>query len=189
MCILTPGAAKKSLRAVMRGVRSRLDPGLGVPLGEYILREVPMRPEEAVAGYWPLNGEIDIRPLLHALHARGHPVLLPVTPPRGQPLSFRRWQPGDALQTDRYGTSLPPGEPGAPDWLLVPLLAWDGQGRRLGYGGGYYDRSLAGLPRCRTIGCAYAAQRVAEVPVGPHDAPLDAVATEEGVTLFRPGAW
>lgn len=78
----------------------------------------------------------------------------------------------------------PVGEPGVPDMLLVPLLAWDGQGRRLGYGGGYYDRTLAALPGCRTIGCAYAAQQVAEVPAGPHDRPLDAVATEEGLTSF-----
>ena len=131
-----------------------------------------------------MGTEIDVRPLLNALHARGHPVLLPFTPPCGQPLSFRRWQPGDALRPGRFGTLTSIGEIGTPDVLLVPLLAWDGRGHRLGYGGGYYDRTLALLPGRCAIGCAYDVQRVPELPVGPHDIPLDAVATETGVTVF-----
>ena len=88
------------------------------------------------------------------------------------------------MRPERFGTVRPVGEAGTPDMLLVPLLAWDGQGRRLGYGGGYYDRTLAALPGRRAIGCAYAMQRVPEVPAGGHDVPLDAVATELGVTWF-----
>jgi len=175
---------KQPLRQVMLAARQTLDPTLGARLAEHFLRDAPPPPGQSVAGFWPMGTEIDIRPLLHALHTRGHPILLPVTPPRGQPLAFRRWRPGDTLQPERFGTAHPIGESGVPDLLLVPLLAWDGQGRRLGYGGGYYDRTLASLPGRRAIGCAYAAQRVAEVPAGPHDMQLDAVATEDGVTLF-----
>ncbi len=175
---------KQALRQAMLAIRSTQQPDLGTRLAEHILHEARPQPGQSLAGFWPIGTEIDIRPLLHALHASGHPVLLPVTPLRGQPLTFLRWRPGDILQPERFGTFSPVGEPGVPDVLLVPLLAWDGQGRRLGYGGGYYDRTLAALPGRRAIGCAYAAQRVPEVPAGPYDVPLDAVATEEGLTWF-----
>ena len=175
---------KQALRAAMLEARRGMDPRLGIRLAAHVLQDAFPSLGQAVAGYWPMGTEMDIRPLLNALHARGHPVLLPVTPPRGQPLSFRRWQPGDVLQPGRFGTSTPTGDSGTPDVLLVPLLAWDGRGHRLGYGGGYYDRTLAALPGRQTIGCAYGAQRVPEVHAAPHDVPLDAVATEEGVTVF-----
>ena len=175
---------KQALRQRMLALRATQDPALGVRLAEHFLRDAPPQPGQSVAGFWPIGQEIDIRPLLNALHAGGNPILLPVTPPRGQPLTFCRWRPGDALQPERFGTFRPIGVPGVPDVLLVPLLAWDGQGRRLGYGGGYYDRTLAALPSCRAIGCAYAAQRVPEMPSGQHDVPLDAVATERGLIWF-----
>jgi 5-formyltetrahydrofolate cyclo-ligase len=134
-----------------------------------------------VAAYWPLTGEIDIRPLLHALHNREHKIALPVTPARGQPLSFRRWQPDDVLLTEPFGTQRPSGEPLVPDLLLIPLLAFDRAGGRLGYGGGFYDRTLAALPGRPRIGCAFAEQQVDAVPVGPYDIRLDAVATDQGI--------
>ena len=144
-------------------------------------------PGAMVAGFWPLAGEIDVRPLLMALHEAGHPLCLPRTPPRGQPLAFHRWRPGDALRAGRFGTFAPDGPLAVPDLLLVPLLAFDRSGRRLGYGGGYYDRTLAGLPGARTIGCAFAAQEAACVPAGPADILLGAVATELGFIPIK--AW
>lgn len=134
-----------------------------------------------VSGFWPMPGELDIRPVLHALHARGSRVMLPETPPRGNALIFRRWTPESAMIRERFGTYRPDGEVGTPDVLLVPLLAFDRKGNRLGYGGGYYDRTLAALPGARAIGCAFAALELDEVPVGEYDAPLQAVATELGV--------
>jgi len=134
-----------------------------------------------VSGFWPIGREIDIRPLMLALHERGHPIVLPVTPKRGNPLSFRLWRPGDVLQPERFGTFRPVGEPAVPDFLLVPLLAFDRRGHRLGYGAGFYDRTLAGLPGRYALGVAYAAQEVPEVPTGPSDVALDAVATDNGV--------
>jgi 5-formyltetrahydrofolate cyclo-ligase len=150
-----------------------------------VLAENLPAPGTVVAGFWPLAGEIDIRPLLHALVDRGHPVVLPVTPPRGSPLAFRLWRPGDAMALGRFGTPVPVGETMAPAMLLVPLLAFDRGGHRLGYGAGYYDRTLAALPGARTLGCAFAAQELDSVPAGPQDLPLDAVATERGVITCR----
>jgi 5-formyltetrahydrofolate cyclo-ligase len=115
--------------------------------------------------------------------------VLPVTPKRGQPLTFRHWHPGDIMERERFGTMRPAGRPTGlelvPDVLLIPLLAFDAAGRRLGYGGGFYDRTLAGLPGRFRLGCAYAAQQVDEVPAGPYDMTLDAVATECGVVRFE----
>ena len=131
-----------------------------------------------------MGSEIDIRPLLRGLAARGT-VALPRTPPRGQALTFCRWQPGDAMTPGPFGTQEPTGALVVPDVLLVPLLAWDRAGRRLGYGAGYYDRTIAAMPGVRTIGCAFAAQEVDIVPTDPHDALLDAIATERGVAFCK----
>ena len=136
-----------------------------------------------LAGVAPLPGEPDLMPAWDVLHARGHRVLLPETTPRGQPLLFRRWRPDAVLHPGRHGTVHPDGEPADPDIIFVPLLAWDRRMARLGYGGGYYDRTLAALPRAVAIGTGLAAQEVATVPTGLHDVPLDAVLTERGLVM------
>ena len=176
-------AAKRAARERGLALRAGLDPALGELLAAHVLRDCPPQEGATVAGFWPMGREIDIRPLLCALHARGHALVLPVTGGRGAALAFRTWQPGAALVRERFGTMRPMGEERRPDFLLVPLLAFDRGGRRLGYGAGYYDRTLAGLPGAFKLGCAYAAQEVAHVPAGPHDIRLDAVATEKGVMV------
>jgi len=159
----------------------------GAALARHLLAGCPPSAGTLVAGYWPMGDEMDVRPLLATLAELGHSLALPVTTPRGQPLLFRRWQPGDALSRGPLGTSFPAaGEAVRPDWLLVPLLAFDQKGRRLGYGGGYYDRTLAALPAAVAIGCAHAVQEVPEVPAGPDDVRLAWVATEIGVIACRP---
>jgi 5-formyltetrahydrofolate cyclo-ligase len=173
---------KAALRREAIARREACDPALGALLREVVLREAPPPPGAIVAGFWSMGREIATLPLLTALHARGHPIALPVTPPRGQPLSFRAWAPGAAMAKGPMGTQYPAEDvPLTPDFLLVPLLAFDRTGARLGYGGGYYDRTLAALPLAGRLGLAYAAQEVAEVPVGPHDVRLPAIATELGV--------
>ena len=159
------------------------DPALGRLAGEQVIRSGLIAPGMVVAGFWPLGHEIDMTPLLHALRAAGHTVALPRTPPRGNPLAFHRWAASDGLARERFGTMTSTGPSVTPDLLLVPLLAFDRRGHRLGYGGGYYDRTLAAWPGIATIGCAHAAQEVAELPTGPHDMRLRAIATEREVIV------
>jgi 5-formyltetrahydrofolate cyclo-ligase len=175
-------AAKRAMRAAAVARRRGLDPkAAGLSLAEHVLQACPPPIGSVVSAFWPLDEEIDVRPLLHALHARGNHVALPVTPKRGEVLTFRGWRPGDVLTPERFGTMRPIGEILVPDMLLIPLLAFDAAGGRLGYGGGFYDRTLAELPNRFRLGCAFAAQQVDAVPVGPYDIRLDAVATEDGI--------
>jgi 5-formyltetrahydrofolate cyclo-ligase len=118
-------------------------------------------------------------------------VALPVVTARGLPLGFRRWRPGDVLVSGAFGLLVPgpSAEPVMPQLVLVPLLAFDRQGGRLGYGAGFYDRTLAVLRAAGpviAIGVAYADQEVPAVPVEPHDQPLDWIATEREI-LAVPG--
>jgi len=141
-----------------------------------------------VAGYRPIRTEIDPTPLMEALGARGARLCLPVIEGEGRPLAFREWRPGAAMMPGPFGAEVPrSGEWLTPGALIVPLVGFDAQGWRLGYGGGFYDRTLAGLragPGAVALGLAYAAQEVPAVPREPTDERLDAVATEAG--LIRP---
>ena len=136
-----------------------------------------------VSGYWPKGKEIDPRPLMATLAALGHPIGLPVMIGRDQPLLFRRWQAGEELEPVGFGLLEPPRSAPelVPRLLLVPLLAFDRTGIRLGYGGGYYDRTLAGL-RAQdptiAVGLAFAAQELDRVPHHEADQTLDWVVTE-----------
>lgn len=139
-----------------------------------------------VSGYLAMKDEIDPAPLLSRLHRSGIGLCLPVVTGRDRPLVFRQWMPGQALVPGVFSTRHPDVDAPErmPDLLLVPLLAFDRRGGRLGYGGGYYDRSLAELRAgrlVRAVGVAYSAQEVGRVPTVPTDAPLDFVATEAGV--------
>ncbi len=146
-----------------------------------------------IAGYWPLGDEIDCRPGLTALHTAGAKVGLPVVAGQGQVLIFRAWQPGDALDAGPFVTAHPqPRSPlMTPTTLLLPLIAFDNKGHRLGYGAGYYDRTIAALRRERmvlAIGIAYDAQEVEAVPVDVHDQCMDAVITERRTLWFNEAA-
>ena len=178
-------AAKAAARKLARAKRATLA-NIEAParLAEAMLAEHAPPKGAIIAGYWPMGDEMDPRPLMLALASRGHAMALPVTPPRGQPLAFRAWVPGAALRPGPMGTSEPvAGEELRPDLVLVPLLAFDRAGRRLGYGGGYYDRTLAALPGAKAIGIAYAGQEMPEVPAGPQDMRLPLIATEDGVIV------
>ncbi len=189
----TADIAKKTLRAEMRAKRAAADGvAAGVKLRDLHLAAFPNgvppgAPARAiVSGYWAMPGELDVRPLLLALIARGHGACLPVVLGRGLPLEFRRWRDGDplirgALDIDRPTDAAPLLEP---DVLLVPLLAFDAEGYRLGQGGGYYDRTLARLRAARPIiavGVAHAFQELDEVPHDPLDQRLDWIVTERDV--------
>ena len=175
---------KAEARRAALARRAGCDPALGTALAERVLAEAPPPAGAVVAGFWPMGQEIDIRPLLQALEARGHPLVLPVTPRRGQPLAFRRWRHGEALAPGPMGTRQPAsGEILAPDWLLVPLLAFDRAGRRLGYGAAITTGPWRGCRRPDALGCGFAAQEMDAVPAGPRDVRLRCVATERGVIV------
>jgi 5-formyltetrahydrofolate cyclo-ligase len=153
-------------------------------MAAHVLRDCLPPPGAIIGGFWPLPGEIDTRFLLHALAGRDFEIALPETPPIRGPLIFRNWQPGDVLMAGRFGTQHPTGAIRQPDFILVPLLAFDAEGNRLGYGGGYYDRTLAVLPDAFRLGCAFSTQESEAVPSSIYDRPLHALATEHGVRRF-----
>ena len=142
----------------------------------------------ALAGYMPMRTEIDPLP---AMVAHQGPVGVPVILARATPLRFRLWGPGVAMVTGAFGAQIPAEGPWVePQVVIVPLLAFDARGYRLGYGGGFYDRTLAGL-RTRgkvvAVGFAFGCQEVDAVPIDDYDQRLDAVVTEAGVRLFGEG--
>ncbi len=143
-----------------------------------------------VSAYFALRDEGSTLPLLETLADAGVLTALPITGPRGTPLVFRLWRPGDMLVDGKMGISEPsPASPEvAPDLLFVPLAAFDRTGHRIGYGAGYYDRTLAGL-RARkkvwAVGVAYASQETAKIPHEDHDQRLDFVLTEEALIDCR----
>jgi len=182
-----PRLAKDAARAKARAVRDAVG-GDGVreaaalAVRDRVMESVDV-PDGVIAGYWPLGSELDVRPLLLHLRSLGRTVALPLSGPRGQALTFRDWDPAVPLAAGRYGIS----EPGAdrpevaPSILLVPMLAFDRTGHRLGYGAGYYDRTLDGLRRhgpVLAVGIAFAAQEVEAVPCADHDERLDWIVTE-----------
>lgn len=179
--------AKRALRVEARAAQRAAHDAAGADAAERLrvhFRAAVTPPRgAAVSGYWPMDGEMDPRPMLAELAAQGHAICLPVVQGRGKPLLFRAWQAGDALVPGALGipAPLPTASAMTPRLLLVPLLAFDREGFRLGHGAGYYDMTLAGLRAAgpvMAIGIAYAGQEVARVPREPHDQPLDGVVTE-----------
>ncbi len=175
-------AAKAALRAVCRQKRRAgpRPPDAGDAIAAHALVEVPFPPGGVVAGYWPFDDEADPRPLMRALARLGHPLCLPVVVGARRPLIFRAWAVDDALEPGAFGTSVPGADSPerTPAVLLVPLLAADRAGYRLGYGGGYYDRTLAGLHGALAVGVAFHDQLCETVPRGDHDRPLEWLVSE-----------
>lgn len=137
-----------------------------------------------IGGFWPIQSEIDLRPLMHALEAQGHQLSLPCTPRQGKPLTFRRWRTDEKLKVGPHNTREPYSDKEEiyPDFVLVPLLAYTETGERLGYGGGFYDRTLERLREKKQVfacGVAYSAQQASSLPTESHDAPLDGILTEK----------
>lgn len=142
-----------------------------------------------VSAYWPFRGEPDLRDLMARLVADGGRIALPVVVEKGRPLAFRTWRPGDPLARGVWNIPIPEaGEEVVPDIVLAPVVGFDPDGYRLGYGGGFFDRTLAAArPRPRVFGVGYAAQAIATIFPQPHDIPMDRVVTEAGATNSRAG--
>lgn len=177
---------KRRLReaAIARRDRAAAEAGgCGEVLAESFSDGVEVPDGAIVSGFHPFGNEIDVLPLLSRLRIAGHEIALPVVTPKGTPLMFRRWRPEDEIARGPFGIHQPRDDAPVliPDLLVVPFLAFDRKGRRLGYGGGYYDRTLAKLRAAGTpvaVGVGYAAQEVDAVPVADYDQPLDWVVTE-----------
>ena len=186
-------AQRRELRQQLAERRRALTPLERITAAQGLRRTLEQLPEyftdARVAGYWASNGELPLNVVIPPLAAREQQFLLPVVGTDRQ-LRFAPWQAGDAVQPNRHGIPEPvaPATWFAPfqlDLVLVPLLGFDRRGHRLGYGGGYYDRTLARLTRpARLVGFAFAAQELPTIPRAPHDRPLDAVVTEKGVRHF-----
>lgn len=181
---------KRTLRETAQATRIAVAAAAGtdaaVRLSDHLVAWAAARPAAVVAGYLAIGSELDLLPTLEALAGQGRDVALPVVPGRDVPLVFRRWRAGMVLEDGPLGTRHPPADSTEviPDVLLVPMLAFDDAGYRLGWGGGFYDRTLAGLRAkgaVRAVGVAYAGQRVDKVPRDDHDARLDWIATEAGI--------
>lgn len=188
--------AKDALRGRARVARetARANGGAEAPesVAHHLMNLVrPRSAGEMIAGYWPIGSEMDLRPAMRDMERLSHPLCLPVVVERDKPLVFRQWGIGDPLEDAPHGTSEPaPEAPEAtPLIMLVPGLAFDAEGFRLGYGLGYYDRTIQALRDAGgllAIGIAYAAQLIEAVPREDHDQPLDLIVTENGI--FVPGA-
>ena len=180
---------KKQTRAEAAALRAQAfaaGPHAGAAVAERFLASGLLDKGMIVSAYWPMRSELDTRPLLERLHGEGYRLCLPVVPGPDQPLIFRAWAPGDALVIGGFKTEVPSEdkEELEPDLLCSPMLAFDRAGYRLGYGGGFYDRTLEKLRAKKpalAVGLAFAAQERESVPRGTHDQPLDAIVTEQEV--------
>ena len=189
-------AAKKACRAKVIEKRDQLPLKTRQRLSAFAAREAEALsllsgPKAVFSIYATMGSEIDPTPTCEQLLGRGHTVSLPVMIKLGQPLVFRQWKPGDPLEPKKWGIRepLPQAPKIEPDVLLLPMVAFDKDGWRLGYGGGFYDRTLARLRALKpiiAIGIAFDEQEVDAVPHAAYDERLDLVLTPTGLRSFQP---
>lgn len=168
-------------------VEARADAARGIAAASL---PVELPPGVIVAGYSPINSELDPYPLMRALGDKGATLALPVIIARNQALIFRAWQPDEGLVRGPFGIFQPSSDADEvdPDIVLVPLAAFDRAGHRIGYGRGYYDRTLQDLrtiKKITVVGVAFAVQEIETVPRLPHDEQLDCVLTERELIDLR----
>lgn len=180
---------RERIHVALRAEAASANPNAGAMVRDHFLKHFKnLKPGLVVSGTSPIKQELDPRPLMQVLAEKGMRLCLPVIGLPGEALIFRAYKPGEPLIPGQWGIGAPQTgkEELVPDLLLCPLLAFDRAGRRLGYGGGYYDITLKNLREKKSIqafGLAYAVQEVEEVPVGQFDQKLDAIVTEKEVIL------
>ncbi|PKO82862.1 MAG: 5-formyltetrahydrofolate cyclo-ligase [Betaproteobacteria bacterium HGW-Betaproteobacteria-11] len=171
-------AVRQALRAAEHAV-------LSARLEAHLRAWLAARAPACLAFCAPVNGEFDARPLAAELLAQAWAAAMPVVIAPARPMIFRAWTPSTPMTADRYGIPIPvEGDEVLPDIVLLPLVAFDAAGFRLGYGGGYFDRTLAALaPRPLAVGVGFELARTASIHPQPHDLPLDAIITEAGAVF------
>ncbi len=181
-------AERQRLRSERDAISVADRAALGETIGAHLLRFLVDRfgslEGRAFSGYWPIKGEPDLRPVLASLHWVGAYVALPLVEVKAAPLVFRRWTPETKMVRGDWNIPVPPPEAEAvlPEISLAPVMGWTEGAFRLGYGGGYFDRTLAALsPRPFTIGIGLQAARLATIYPQPHDIRLDVILTEAGL--------
>ncbi|MGR3662824.1 MAG: 5-formyltetrahydrofolate cyclo-ligase [Paracoccaceae bacterium] len=160
------------------------DPERGAQATHHLLEHLAPVLGRPISGYMPIRTEINLLPAMTLLAGFG-PVGVPVIEGQGKPLAFHLWTPDTKMQDGPFGARVPVLRvPMIPQIIILPLLAYDAAGHRLGYGGGFYDRTLEILRAAgpvHAVGFAYAAQEIDQVPTEPTDQPLDAIITENGM--------
>jgi 5-formyltetrahydrofolate cyclo-ligase len=195
---LEPSQDRKLLRRQLQAERQTLTDRhqRAMHLQEVLRVWLVGRDDTAIGAYWPIKGEFDALPALYrwAEANEGRWIGLPVIDRQTRQLAFHLWYPGCEMEDDAYGIPKPKNTPAfTPTLLLVPCVGFGPRGLRLGYGGGFYDRTLAALsPRPYAVGLAYAGAYLPTLRAQPHDVAMDAVLTDEGVawqaaTGARPG--
>jgi 5,10-methenyltetrahydrofolate synthetase len=181
--------AKRALRAALKASRREIGPETRVQWDAHIGAQVVAwwrrRQPSVLAVYWPLHGEPDLRAAYAELVQAGAQLALPVVVARDGPLAFAAWTPGEPMVTDGMGIAIP-GDlhfVERPPAMLIPCLGFNSESYRLGYGGGFYDRTLAALPRPSTLGIAYSCQETT-FRHDAHDVPMDVILTET-TSIFR----
>jgi 5,10-methenyltetrahydrofolate synthetase len=177
---MTAVTGKAALRQTLLAARRALPPlqraTATAQIGQHLLNWCAQHAITRLGVYWPIRGEPDLQPWYAELHQRGVELALPVVVERDAALHFARWQPGQMMSADAFGVAIP--EPllwcALPDAILIPCVGFNRAGFRLGYGGGFYDRTLAASPRPRTLGVAFACQ-LAEFEADAHDVALDVI--------------
>jgi 5-formyltetrahydrofolate cyclo-ligase len=181
-------AWRKSKRQAIIAHRMARDPAdrkrLSEPVIEYLRSAINSTRFPVLGVYWPIRGEIDLRELARRHFADGGTVGLPVVVRDAAPVEFWRWRPGVALKRGHWNIPVPPErDVVTPDVLVVPLVGFDSGRYRLGYGGGFYDRTLAAAaPRPYTIGIAFADAELPTIYPQPHDIPMDVIVTERSLS-------
>lgn len=176
---------KATLRSQLLAARSALtaeaQASASAAIAGHVLAWWQANPVPVLGVYWPMRKEPDLRAAYEELGAHGVQLALPVVDGRDSPLRFIAWSPGAALRKDAMGVSVPEDQSlqVRPDALLIPCLGFTAQRLRLGYGGGFYDRTLAAAPRMQSVGIAYAAAAV-EFEAEPFDVALGRIITERG---------
>jgi len=173
---------RRQLLEARAGLPAAIRRELGRRISRHLVETVAPLAEDCIGFYWPIRGEIDLRPALRQWCTGAVRAALPVVVAKDAAMIFRPWQPGAAMTTGVWNIPIPATEEKiTPTVLLIPLVGFDGEGHRLGYGGGFYDRTLAAVsPAPLTIGIGLAASRLPSVHPQPHDVPLAAILTEEG---------
>lgn len=183
---------KSEIRKILKGRRGALAEEERLQASQNIITHFMSmfspRQEDVISGYWPIGSEIDIRPLMHELHSKGHSLCLPVVTDT-RLLAFKSWKPGDVLIDRDLGLFEPSTDAPEvlPNYVLVPLLGYGEKGERMGYGKGHYDKTLEKLrktAKITAIGVAFSCQFYPDLPQEPHDQGLDFMLTEQGVMAF-----